>query len=358
MCGKQILTIKPGGKSRMFVRLAALVLLASASMFADAISFANNYNAIVFGNLSNTSGGDIEGRALIGGNANLSNFSVGASLSQSGTRDDLIVGNNLTANGNWQVRGNAVYGGTLTGSVSHPGTSTTSHISNITLDSSNGNVVRSGNPGTTIAGLEQSLMDESTALGQLATTVGAITNFDGYNLTLSSTGTGLIVFNVDLSLWNTGPNGPTYTRTISAPSGSTVLINLIGSAATVNGGSMNLTGGIDTSHVLLNYYQATTFNASNFEFNGSILAPFTTTSTFSGGHVNGLGIFGGNATATNGWEWHNKGFSGNLGQPDTSSVPEPSTILLLGLGLVVTGLGFRKRLKAISAQPKTSEVTA
>src|SRR5207244_993867 len=62
------------------------------------LGIADNFNEFIFHNATQ-SATDVEGRAAIGGNASLTNFGVGDGLTNShGTRDDLIVGGNLTYN--------------------------------------------------------------------------------------------------------------------------------------------------------------------------------------------------------------------------------------------------------------------
>jgi len=209
-----------------------------------------------------------------GGPVTLSSYSVGAGLSNShSTRDDLISGGNLTFTNGSVVNGNAVYVGTgsFTG-VSFP------HGS-----ARQGSVID-------FAAARQFLQNASTAWGNLATN-GTITwQYNQYTLTGSNPS--LNVFNIS------GANLAHATSvSISAPAGSTVLVNVDGNSLTLANFGISVNG-TSRQKVLYNFKVATTLNISRIGVPGSILAPRAAVS-YSNGAINGTLVaasFNGSAT--------------------------------------------------------------
>jgi choice-of-anchor A domain-containing protein len=77
-------------------RPAALGALEDRTLFDTPLGTALNYNALIFGSLTNVNGGDTEGWLAVGGDANLTSWGVGNRLTPNPASDALIVGGNLT----------------------------------------------------------------------------------------------------------------------------------------------------------------------------------------------------------------------------------------------------------------------
>ena len=114
---------------------------------------------------------------------------------------------------------------------------------------------------------------------------------------------------------------------------------MAGSAASFNGGSINITG-TDTRNVIFNFGSATSLTLSSIGFNGTILAPLADiTGTY--GNVNGQVIANSLAGTT---ELHDYLFSGTLpARSDISKTPEPATWAMLFGGLALVGLARRRK---------------
>lgn len=318
--------------------LFAALLCTTANAFGAALnSLGQHYNAILFGNL-NASGGDTEGRLLVGGNATytvsygVGSAVIGLTLPPSSTRDDLVVLGNLSTITNWGVNANAVYGGTLSGpGVSNlsPG-ATQRQQASITLDLLTGNALSNG-LGITMAQLLAESQANSSAWGSLADR-GVVTKSAQFTtLTLEGNDAVLNVFNITAADWTNS------TIDITAPAGSTVLINVGGTTVTASGGAVVLHG-VTRENVLYNLPKATVLSLASRGLEGSLLAPFLTSGTFDGGNVNGQSVLSGTITQQNGFEFHNFPFNGIPG----ADTPEPATAALAVVGLVVFWMKRRR----------------
>ncbi|HEY9597421.1 MAG TPA: choice-of-anchor A family protein, partial [Cyanophyceae cyanobacterium] len=159
--------------------LAATIALGFSNQ-ASALTLgpAQDFNVFVLGDVHQTYT-DVEGRMAVGGNAVLTGYGVGDKLTNSqGTRDDLIVGGNLTYNSGQVFNGNAVYGGTglISSQVGFP----------------NGSYYQGTPIDFTVA--KQQLFNLSTSLGNLTPT--GTTSFQYGQIALNGTGSGLNVFNL------------------------------------------------------------------------------------------------------------------------------------------------------------------
>jgi choice-of-anchor A domain-containing protein len=290
------------------VALTLGLSLGSPDAHARTLGAADGINTLIFNDYS-ASGGDTEGRLFVGHDASLTGYSVGVVLSNShGTRDDFVVGHNMNTS-NWTVyNGNAVYGNAVTTAPSTP----------------NGSTRKATVFDFNAAKLD--LTSASTYWGSLASNGSAVYQFSTYTLTGSSST--LNIFNVTASDWAAASS-----HVINAPTGSTVLVNIAGLNDSMSNG-MSLSG-VDVTHVLFNFYQATTLNISSMGVLGSVLAP-NATLTLSGGNINGQTIVN-NASTINGGEFHNYAFTGDL--PSVASVPEPASLTLLTL----TAAAFLRR---------------
>ena len=335
---------------RKFQRIAGYAFALSMLMVAPgsgrAGSLLTDYNAVVFGNLTANTG-DTVGRLLVAGNATIGDavnggsYSVGltqpgggAQLPQNDpSRDDLIVGGNLTSyikyNG-FVVNSNVVHGGTLTAAspIGHttPGAANL-QISPITIDVSTGNVDRLGN-GISLNSLKGQYDALANSIAGLAANGSTTVSFS--SVTLNNGSGNLQVFDL---------NGGDFTSKsdlyIDAPSGATVVVNISGASIDKMYGAIHLSGGIDQTHILFNFTDATSLKLTGFAMTGSVLAMDALNSTFSGGSINGIGVFGGNVTSTqNGFEFHNFPFAGTI-----QTIPEPTSLSLIALA----GIGYIAR---------------
>ena len=279
-------------------------------VFGPALKF----NALIFGDLHAT-GGDTEDRLAVGGNATfVGGYSVGIGLYgnplptySGGTTDMLIVGGDLH-DGAWSVNGNIVYGGTRYGPARYlVDGNQLRHVNPVTLDE-NGNVPNDGS-GATFDELHANMIARSAALGAMpARGVVAQERLPGAygSLVLEGDDPDLNIFHVGADEWNM-TNSELY---ITAPAGSTVLVNIHGGPIEIRNSSMFLSG-VTGEKVLFNYIDATQITVASFTHSGSVLAPHAS-ATLSGGSVEGRAVFGGDVTTSIGFEFHNYPFDGSV----------------------------------------------
>jgi choice-of-anchor A domain-containing protein/MYXO-CTERM domain-containing protein len=315
----------------------SLALVAGAAARADSLGVGLNYNLGVGGNLT-FNGGSVGGRALVGGNANFtSSSSVGTGQGQSNTRDDLLVAGTLnnSSGNNWQVQANVAYGTAFTGaalSYNSPGAGPR-QVSPFQVNGANGNAVNSG--GQTVASIVTDLQNRSGSWAAAADQ-GVVTKSQAFGtLTLTGNNSALNVFNVNPTLWN---NSGFLSVNLTAPAGSTVLVNILGQIVNTGGVGINLTG-VTANRVLFNFADTTGLSFSTMNLNGSLLAPYAS-GTVGSGNLNGIGLWGGNLTVTS-VGFNNTGFAGDL--PPVTPIPEPDT-WLAGVGvLLLAGAATRRR---------------
>ncbi|HEV8631119.1 MAG TPA: choice-of-anchor A family protein, partial [Thermoanaerobaculia bacterium] len=208
---------------------------------------ANDFNLFLFESLQQNSS-KTGGRLAVGGDAQLNSYNVGEDLPGIGG-NVVVVGGHLTFNQGTVRHGDVVYGlpSTLQGVNIPEG------------------VARQGTA-IDFAAQRTSLQQLSTSLGSLAangnTTVGP-----GMPIELTGSNATLNVFSVagtDL----TNASG----ITITAPAGSSVLINVTGTAIVVQNFTFSMSG-VTRGEVMFNFPQATSFIAQNLTIQGSLLAP-------------------------------------------------------------------------------------
>jgi choice-of-anchor A domain-containing protein len=219
-----------------------------------------DFNIYTFGNLTLGSG-SVKGRVAAGGNASLSSMSIGNGLS--GTSDVLIVGGDLNASGGSVLRGNVVYSGTAT-------------LSSLSIPQ--GTARKVADP--------LSASTEAWAKSVSATWVSLClppnpscdVSIAGTTLTFIGTDPVRNVFSVS------GANlAKAKNIIVSAPQGSTVVINVSGTAGTIANTGMSVSG-TDSQHVVFNFYEATTLTVGSVAVQGMIWAPAADV-TVSGGSI-------------------------------------------------------------------------
>ncbi|HUN71983.1 MAG TPA: choice-of-anchor A family protein [Steroidobacteraceae bacterium] len=294
--------------------LTALLICGAAS--AAVIGPAAAYNVFIFGSGSFMSQDtDTMGDLAAGGNVTLMNYSVAQGIAGDPTQSPnparIVVGGKLTATN----------GGVGSGSSNQDGAiyygSSTPSLTSFTArggEFANQSLVNFA----TSASLYSSY---SSQLGALSANGTTSFNSNGDTLTFTGTASGLNVFTV---------SGATLTSSntidISAPTGSTVLINVTGSSASFQNGSVMETGVTDAS-VLYNFITATSVDlVGSKDPMGSILAP-------DAGVTGGFGAMDGQLIAgsySGNTQFNEVAFAGNL----PSTVPLPASVTLLGSGLL------------------------
>jgi choice-of-anchor A domain-containing protein len=321
---------------------------------------ASNYGVFTLGNFTET-GTDSQGRVAVGGNfapANGGGFTIASQMSDPAGVYDLVVGGNYTNNGYSMGGGDAWVGGNMNwNNVSLPHNAYVNGTATNNGGGSVGGTIYAGacaEPGYISCKVSAptaapiNFLSAQTNLDTVSSTLEATAangtvSFDGYSTyTLTGTSSSLNVFD----LTNSSYNGATIN--ITAPAGSTVIVNVPGTADSISGGSINLNGVTD-ANVIFNYSSATTVSISSLAFNGTLLAPYASF-TGNSGQLNGQLIVD-NAAGTT--EFHNVLFSGtlpsasggtviNADSSQGSATPEPATwAMMLGAGLMVYAIRRR-----------------
>ncbi|MBN8545883.1 MAG: choice-of-anchor A family protein [Ignavibacteria bacterium] len=211
---------------------------------------ARPYNVFVLENIIQPSA-DTEGKLAVGGNANLSNYSVGDKLPNSnGAEDVLVVGGNLYYTSGRVYNGNVAYGGL-----------TNLPISAVSIDEG---TLRHDASVIDFAAAKTHLENLSTQLSGYA--VNGTTTFQWGTVNLTHNDPYLNVFTVNGSDLNAA-----HTFEINVPNGSAVVVNILGTTINWHGGLF--VNGTAMNNVLYNFPQATSLTISGIDVKGSVLAP-------------------------------------------------------------------------------------
>ncbi|WP_211745401.1 DUF5057 domain-containing protein [Paenibacillus sp. Marseille-Q4541] len=197
------------------------------------------------------SGFTFDGRVIAGGDITLNGFGVGMKLGDRANSSYSIVAQKSLHLGNGSIAyGKAAYGKTLT----------TPQYHNYRIEHE---------PDLYIDDVNQHLTTISEQLSQLpATAQPVVTNQDpaGCQLKLDGKDKKQNIFHVTPEVL-----AKSRSTCISAPAGSTVIVNVGGTSATMTGG-LTLSG-VDSNHVLYNFYNASSVSTTGIKIFGSILAP-------------------------------------------------------------------------------------
>ncbi len=292
--------------------LVALFAVGAASQ-AQNLGLANNFNAVVFGNVHAQSG-ESEGALAVRGNwTTQNNYQInthattpkpsvgGASNLGLYLKGSMNAGQN---NGATQVNSarNAYIGGGLTGSpIMNGGTLSTN--SSLVTDNF-------------FAQARSYSLSQSSFLAGLAGSAVNTSNPNNYKINITNTG-GLNVFTINAALLSGG-------KTLDVVGGNgqeTIVFNVLGS--TVNWGT-NYNG--NKNRTLWNFSDATTLNVNDRLLQGSVLAVNATVNQSQ--NIEGT-LIASALNVSNGAELHSFTFEGN------APVPEPATMTILGLAAML-----------------------
>ncbi len=223
----------------------------------------NDYNVFVLEDYN--LGADVLGKVAAGGDINMTNFSVGASLEETDTANVMVSGGdmNLSNGGIW---GDAVHGGAFNANTS---------VSFVRGAASQGTPIDFVAEGNALRAL-------SSRLNGLAAN-GTTTVEAWGGVFFTGTDPSVNVFTVSAS-----DLASAWTLFFNAPAGSLAVINVSGTTASLRGGHV-FSGGIDQTGILFNYTEATTFTANGYGLWGTMLAPYADV-TFNNGSFDG-GIY-------------------------------------------------------------------
>ena len=298
--------------------LSALTVIAPAN--SAMIGPAGDYNVFVLGNYESHAA-DTEGNLAAGGNTTLTPHSVATKIYGSDAR--LVSDGTVTAS-------NGGVGDGQNGTIYAPST-------NLSGFTAKGGIY----PQTLVdfAAAETFYQNLSTAWSNL-TSGYATTHEQSGALDLIGTDAAINMF----SIVGSELKDVTDLR-ISAPAGSTVLINVSGSGQSFKDGGVFLNGGIDSAHVIYNFFESvelTLFSGKNLK--GSILAPNAAVSSngYSNGALDGQ-LIAQSYIASEGevaTEFHNVLFDGDI---PVNPVPVPAAIWLFGsaFGFIAVRIGRR-----------------
>jgi choice-of-anchor A domain-containing protein len=229
-------------------RLAAEQLEARDVPSAYDLGDAGLFNALFFTDM-NAFNSDAEGRVAVGNHATIQNYGIGDKLPPNNTRDDLIVGDQLDFTNGQVFGGNIVHGGV--GNLNSVGTP-------------NGSVRQQAGV-LPFAAIETDLAAKSTAWGSEGPNGKTYVRYSTVNLCGK---------HPELDVFTVTPQQLANAKSIKiiVPFGSTVLINVLGTEASIKDLGLSLRG-TDASHILWNFPEANELNVSGVGLKGSVLAP-------------------------------------------------------------------------------------
>jgi len=292
--------------------IALMAFSVPAAAMPISLGVAGDFNTFVFNDFYGSS--DTEGRLAVGGNARLKHYSVGDKLDRNSKGDMLVVGGNLNFSGGRVYYGDMRVGGNA-------------HLPNYQIQ--DGNLYTNAQMPFDFAAEQAYLTRLSADLAERDTN-GRTIKKDGA-IKLKGKKNEVQVFNVsgdDLL----AAHGLTLKKIAKD---ATIVINVSGEHAGLTNMGMESFRRFG-SNVLFNFYEAKTLDLHGVGIHGSILAPLADI-------LNPRGVINGTIIASS--------FHGPMQQNHVpfeseippASIPEPSTIALVGLGLLCLAGIKRKR---------------
>ncbi|MCB1055579.1 MAG: choice-of-anchor A family protein, partial [Acidobacteria bacterium] len=222
----------------------------AAGCVDGALGLAGDFNVFVFGDLTQNAT-DCEGRLAAGGRVQLQSYGVGQALPASGGTDDrLVAGGDLVYTDGTVWGGNVVHGGTA-------------QLTRVDLPDG------TARQETTIDFEGERARLEALSSTLAAADVNGTTDVAPWGaITLTGSDPELNVFSLAGSAL-----GSSTGLTVDVPAGATALVNVDGSAVTMQNFSFFLEGGADRQRILLNLHQATSLTVQGIAVEASILAP-------------------------------------------------------------------------------------
>lgn len=272
------------------------------------------YSLFTGGSATFGSGQVNNGGISAGGNVNLSSTTVNGPISSGGS----LQGGNGTVNGNVSVSGTNTSSLTINGSVA---------------------TGQAYTPSLNLADVSNYFKSASSFWGGLSQTASWVNSFGQIQVSGLQSGRNIVNLNYsDLS--------GVYGAKLSGPADAFVIFNISGVPS--NGNlqylSLDLSGGINSSDILINLPVANSISINGGSFN--VLAPLTDI-TYNSGALNGILV----AQNLYGSGQVNLGtFTGYAADQNNfnTQVPEPSTYVLLGSMLLIGAITQRKRLATVT----------
>ena len=316
---------------RIFLALTLIAATGAAhASSAYNLGVAGNFSAFVFGDMTVAGSTDAEHSVAVQGNFKASTWTAaqgGATYSTGGKDWAVVVGGNV----NWSD-GSAKSGATYVG-----GTLTVGSANNPTL----GAVQQGGTSPVDFAAAKTQLTSEAARLMNMTATGTALygtAKSGGWagGIYLQGSNKSVEYFTLDSSKLATGNAFQQLSLDSGFAAGSTIVINIVGSATEIALANLNSLLGFSGHETLLNFAS----NISKITL-GSLSADATVLAlnadvTDNGGNVNGGVIaksFTGSAQLN----------GGHLASSSASSVPEPGSLALVALGCV--GLAATRKRK-------------
>ncbi|MBE2281225.1 MAG: choice-of-anchor A family protein [Ignavibacteriaceae bacterium] len=242
-----IASLAAGSTATLNISVRVDVALLNTTTFD--LGIAKDYNLFVINDMTCPSS-DVEGKAAVGGNATLSNYSIGDKLPNSnGTEDVFVVGNNLYFSSGRVYHGNVVYGNY----TNLPSWSVSIEEGTLRKDT----IIDFAAANSYLLSLSQQLAVYSNT--------GA-NGFQWGQIYLSGNNPSLNVFTV----WG-DTLGMANDFVIDVPNGSAVVVNILGNYARWSGG--HVVNGTSIGNVIYNFPDADSITIQGIDIQGSILAP-------------------------------------------------------------------------------------